>query len=47
MAYPDLQGLRGWTLATRDAHGLYTQFGWSGLKNPERWMEIYVPPHAP
>ncbi len=25
--HPDLQGLRRWTLATRDAHGLYKQFG--------------------
>lgn len=27
MAYPSLQGLRRWTLGTRDAHGLYAQFG--------------------
>jgi GNAT superfamily N-acetyltransferase len=26
-AHPDLQGLRRWLLATRDAHALYTQFG--------------------
>src|SRR5579863_2665122 len=26
-AHPDLQGLRRWSLATRDAHGLYSQFG--------------------
>ena len=26
-AHPDLQGLRRWLLATRDAHGLYEQFG--------------------
>lgn len=24
----ELQGLRRWMLATRDAHGLYKQFGW-------------------
>ncbi|RIK32381.1 MAG: GNAT family N-acetyltransferase [Anaerolineae bacterium] len=42
-AHPDLQGLRRWTLATRDAHGLYQQFGWEALGNPERWMEIFRP----
>lgn len=27
LAYPSLQRLRRWTLATRDAHELYAQFG--------------------
>ena len=40
-AHPDLQGLRRWMLATRDAHGLYKQFGWTPLPNPERWMEKF------
>lgn len=39
--YPDLQGLRRWTLVTRDAHGLYDQFGWTPLHAPERWMERF------
>ena len=26
-------------LATRDAHGLYAQFGFTPLRAPERWME--------
>lgn len=43
MSHPDLQGLRRWTLATRDAHGLYKQFGWDALGNPEKWMEIFHP----
>jgi GNAT superfamily N-acetyltransferase len=43
MSHPDLQGLRRWTLATRDAHGLYKQFGWSPLNNPDGWMEILNP----
>lgn len=38
-SHPDLQGLRRWTLATRDAHGLYAQYGWKPLASPERWME--------
>ena len=43
MSHPDLQGLRRWTLATRDAHGLYRQFGWEDLQSPESWMEILRP----
>lgn len=35
---PELQGLRRWLLATRDAHGLYAQFGFSALDKPERIM---------
>jgi len=41
--YPDLQGLRRWVLATRDAHGLYEMFEFSSLKFPERWMERTAP----
>ena len=43
MSHPDLQGLRRWTLATRDAHGLYKQFGWDALGNAKNWMEIFRP----
>ncbi|MEK7442362.1 MAG: GNAT family N-acetyltransferase [Chloroflexota bacterium] len=42
-AHPDLQSLRRWALATRDAHGLYKQFGFTELKAPQRWMEITNP----
>ena len=37
--HPDVQGLRRWLLATRDAHGLYAQYGFTPLHHPERWME--------
>ena len=37
-SHPDLQGIRRWMLATKDAHGLYKQFGWVPLTPPERWM---------
>jgi len=37
-SHPDLQGLKRWMLATKDAHGLYKQFGWVQLEPPERWM---------
>jgi GNAT superfamily N-acetyltransferase len=40
---PELQGLRRWLLATRDAHGLYEQFDFASLKFPERWMERTAP----
>ncbi|MCG8350842.1 MAG: GNAT family N-acetyltransferase, partial [Chloroflexales bacterium] len=36
--HPDLQGLRMWLLATRDAHGLYAQSGFEPLSAPERFM---------
>jgi N-acetylglutamate synthase-like GNAT family acetyltransferase len=43
MNHPDLQGLRRWSLATVDAHGLYAQFGFTEITNPERWMQIFTP----
>lgn len=36
---PDLQGLRRWLLATKDAHGLYEKYDFRELVHPERWME--------
>lgn len=42
-AHPDLQGLRRYMLATRDAHGLYAQYGFTPLAAPERYMERYDP----
>lgn len=41
--HPELQGLRRWLLATRDAHGLYRQNGFGPLRKPEWFMEINVP----
>jgi GNAT superfamily N-acetyltransferase len=35
----ELGGLRRWLLATRDAHDLYRQFGFTNLSEPDRWME--------
>ena len=43
MAHPDLQGLRRWSLATLDAHGLYKQFGFDVINNPGNWMQIFTP----
>jgi len=38
--HPDLQGFRRFHLATRDAHGLYAQYGFTPLTKVENWMEI-------
>lgn len=40
MEQPNLQGLRRMVLATRDAHELYKQFGFTALSAPDRMMEI-------
>ena len=41
--HPELQGLRRWMLATRDAHGLYKQVGFTELHDPTRFMERWDP----
>jgi GNAT superfamily N-acetyltransferase len=43
IAHPDLQGLRRFLLNTRDAHGLYRQFGFAALGAPEWAMERFDP----
>jgi GNAT superfamily N-acetyltransferase len=42
-AHPDLQHLRRWMLATADAHGLYTQYGFTPLPQPEMFMQCHIP----
>jgi len=42
-AHPELQGLRRFMLATRDAHSLYAQFGFTPLSVPVRFMELHNP----
>ena len=41
MAHPDLQRIRRFMLATRDAHDLYARSGFTPLAHPERLMERY------
>jgi GNAT superfamily N-acetyltransferase len=41
--HSDLQHLRVFLLGTEDAHGLYEQFGFRALAQPERWMSIHDP----
>lgn len=43
VACPELQGLRRWTLATRDAQALYLKVGFTPLHSPDRWMERWFP----
>lgn len=43
LAHPHLQGLRRFLLATKDAHGLYAQHGFTPLGNPSRFMERHAP----
>ncbi len=46
-AHPDLQGMRRWLLATKDAHELYRRFGFTELARPELWMEKFDPAQGP
>ena len=39
LGYPELQGLRRFCLLTRDAQGLYTQFGFGAGSNLTTYME--------
>lgn len=41
--HPELQGLRRWVLATKDAHGLYEKYGFHQFVHPDRWMERPAP----
>ncbi|MGY0041462.1 GNAT family N-acetyltransferase [Pedobacter sp. NJ-S-72] len=43
--HPDLQGLRRYMLATRDAHSLYSQYGFQPLDAPENIFGCYDQRH--
>ncbi len=43
LEHPELQGFRRWLLATKDAHGLYAQFGFEPLPEPGRFMQRHRP----
>lgn len=44
-AHPELQNLRRWWLGTKDAHGLYEQFGWARITDDvaKRFMQKHNP----
>lgn len=41
--HKDLQGLRKYMLGTLDAHGLYAQFGFKAIEEPDKLMAITIP----
>ena len=43
MEHPDLRDVRRWVLVTNDAHGLYKQFGFTSIEDPEHWMQNFKP----
>jgi len=43
LEHPNLKSIRRWLLATDDAHGLYQQFGFEQLTDPEKWMQRLRP----
>jgi GNAT superfamily N-acetyltransferase len=40
--HPQLRDVTVWNLGTRDAHGLYEQFGWERVQDPKRLMRRVV-----
>lgn len=42
LSHPELQAIRTWMLKTRDAHGLYSKFGFNQPEEPELIMEKKV-----
>ena len=39
--HPELADVCQWTLITKDAHGLYSQFGFAPTSRPDDWMTIW------
>jgi GNAT superfamily N-acetyltransferase len=47
LSHPELRTIARYTLSTQDAHGLYAQYGFMPIANPERQMELLRPKAAP
>ena len=43
MEHPNLKDVRRWLLVTNDAHGLYKEFGFASIEDPEHWMQRFEP----
>ncbi|MDF3014218.1 MAG: GCN5-related N-acetyltransferase [Cellvibrio sp.] len=43
VAHSELQNLRRFVLVTKDAHGLYEQFGFDAISYPDNFMEKWIP----
>jgi GNAT superfamily N-acetyltransferase len=41
LEHPDLKDVRRWILVTNDAHGLYKQYGFGSIGDPEHWMQLF------
>ena len=41
LEHPDLREMRRWVLVTNDAHGLYKQYGFTAIEDPEHWMQMF------
>jgi predicted GNAT family N-acyltransferase len=41
LSHPDLQGLRRFSLITKDAHELYSRFGFKPMADATRYLEIH------
>lgn len=41
LEHPDLKDMRRWVLVTNDAHGLYKQFGFTTIEDPDHWMQLF------
>lgn len=39
LTHPELSNIKAWRLATKDAHTLYSKFGFVPVEKPERMME--------
>jgi GNAT superfamily N-acetyltransferase len=47
LSHPELRTIARYTLGTQDAHGLYAQYGFTSIVNPERQMELLRSKTAP
>lgn len=45
MKHPEFKNIKGWMLATQDAHGLYKKFGFHRLYHPEKYMQLTIARH--
>jgi N-acetylglutamate synthase-like GNAT family acetyltransferase len=39
LSHPELKDVTRFRLVTQDAQGLYAQYGFKPIPNPEQWME--------
>jgi GNAT superfamily N-acetyltransferase len=47
LSHPELRGIRSWLLMTKDAHGLYSRFGFGPPPEAFEYMELKQPHGSP